>query len=161
MLLVGQQEGHPVCKKLSGGMLAWLSVWNEVQIFIRPSWCYCHSLSLASVKSRLVLPFWYRLTRIVPDKGPLNGCMLWFCVCACRQDLDKCNGMEELAVAGPEPHDVEIDPSNCDDGVVMRKRVKKRRSSERLSVINGHLYNAEVTGVHGPRNSWVFRWKSG
>jgi len=22
--LVGQQEGHPVCKKLSGGMLAWL-----------------------------------------------------------------------------------------------------------------------------------------
>jgi len=26
MLLVGQQEGHPACKKLSGGMLAWLSV---------------------------------------------------------------------------------------------------------------------------------------
>ena len=22
-LLVGQQEGHPACKKLSGGMLAW------------------------------------------------------------------------------------------------------------------------------------------
>jgi len=33
-----------------------------------------HSLSLASVKSRLVLPFWYQLTRVVPDKGPLNGC---------------------------------------------------------------------------------------
>jgi len=26
MLLVGQQEGHLACKKLSGGMLAWLSV---------------------------------------------------------------------------------------------------------------------------------------
>ena len=25
------------------------------------------------VKSRLVLPFWYRLSRVVPDKGPLNG----------------------------------------------------------------------------------------
>ena len=25
MLLVGLQEGHPACKKLSGGMLAWLS----------------------------------------------------------------------------------------------------------------------------------------
>jgi len=25
MLLVGHQEGHPACKKLSGGMLAWLS----------------------------------------------------------------------------------------------------------------------------------------
>jgi len=32
-------------------------------------------LSLASVKSRLVLPFWYRLTRVVVDKGPLNGCV--------------------------------------------------------------------------------------
>ena len=50
-------------------MLAWLSVWSEV---------HCHSLSLASVKSRLVLPFWYRLTRIVP--GSLNGCV---CVCVC------------------------------------------------------------------------------
>jgi len=25
MLLVGRHEGHPACKKLSGGMLAWLS----------------------------------------------------------------------------------------------------------------------------------------
>ena len=30
-LLVGQQERHPACKKLSGGVLAWLSVWSEVQ----------------------------------------------------------------------------------------------------------------------------------
>jgi len=29
----------------------------------------------ASVKSRLVLPFWYRLTDIVSEKGPLNGCV--------------------------------------------------------------------------------------
>jgi len=27
-LLVGRQEGHPSCKKLSGGVLAWLSVWS-------------------------------------------------------------------------------------------------------------------------------------
>jgi len=25
-LLVGKQEGHPACKKLSGGVLVWLSV---------------------------------------------------------------------------------------------------------------------------------------
>jgi len=25
-LLVGRQEGHPACKKLSNGVLAWLSV---------------------------------------------------------------------------------------------------------------------------------------
>ena len=37
MLLVGQQEGHPACKKLSGGVLAWLSVWSEVQTCIWPS----------------------------------------------------------------------------------------------------------------------------
>ena len=77
-LLVGRQEGHPGCKKLSGGVLTWLSVWSEVQTCIRPSWCHCHSLSLASVKSRLILPFRYRITRVVPEKGPLNGCV---CVC--------------------------------------------------------------------------------
>jgi len=29
--VVGWQEGHPACKKLSGEVLAWLSVWSEVQ----------------------------------------------------------------------------------------------------------------------------------
>jgi len=77
-LLVGWQEGHPACKNLSGGVLAWLSIWNEVQTCILPSWCHCHSLSLVSVKSRLVLPVWYRLTQVVLVKGPLNGCV---CVC--------------------------------------------------------------------------------
>ena len=61
-------------KKLSGGVLEWLSVWSKVQTCIWPSGCHCHSLSLASV------PFWYRLTRVVPDKGPLNRCV---CVCVC------------------------------------------------------------------------------
>jgi len=40
-LLVGWQEGHPACKKQSGGVL--------------------------------VLPFWYRLTRVVLEKGPRVG----------------------------------------------------------------------------------------
>ena len=31
-------------------------------------------LSLASFKSRLLLPLWYRLTQVVPEKRPLNGC---------------------------------------------------------------------------------------
>jgi len=33
-LLVGRQEGHPACKKLSGGVLAWLSVscFSKIQI---------------------------------------------------------------------------------------------------------------------------------
>ena len=36
-LLVVRQEGHLVCKKLSGGVLAWLFVWSGVQICIWPS----------------------------------------------------------------------------------------------------------------------------
>jgi len=80
-LLVGRQEGHPACKKVSGGVLAWLSVWSEVQTCIWPSWCHCHSLSLASVKSRLVLPF----TRVVPEKGPLNVCV---CVTVNKCDVN-------------------------------------------------------------------------
>ena len=79
-LLVGRQEGHPACKKLSCGVLAWLFVWSNVQICIWPSWCHCHSLSLAPIKSKLVLPFWYQLTWVVPDKGPLNVCVR-VCVC--------------------------------------------------------------------------------
>jgi len=36
-LLVGQQEWHPACKKLSGWMMALLHVWVKVQICIWPS----------------------------------------------------------------------------------------------------------------------------
>ena len=71
-LLVGRQKGHPACKKLRVGVLVWLSVWSKVQTCILPSWCHCHSLALALVKSRLVLPFWYQFTWVVPEKGPLN-----------------------------------------------------------------------------------------
>ena len=35
--------------------------------------------SVASGKSRLVLPFWYQLIWVVLEKGPLNGC-----VCTCH-----------------------------------------------------------------------------
>jgi len=39
MLWGGRQEGHPACKNLnlSGGVLAWLCIWSEVQTCIRPS----------------------------------------------------------------------------------------------------------------------------
>jgi len=47
MLLVGRQEGHPACK-------------NRVVEYWR---------------GYLVLPFWYRLTWVVPEKGPLNVCV--------------------------------------------------------------------------------------
>ena len=78
MLLVGWQEGHPACKKLSGGVLTsvtWLSVWSEVQTFIWPSWCHRHSLSLASVKSRLVLPLAHPGS---PGQRAVKRCVCYF-----------------------------------------------------------------------------------
>jgi len=44
LLVGGGQEGHPACKKLSVGVLAWLSVWSEVQTCIWPT--ATHSLLL-------------------------------------------------------------------------------------------------------------------
>jgi len=80
--LGGRKGIRPV--KNSGGVLAWLSVWSEVQTCIWPSSCHCHSLSLASVKSRLVLPFWYQLTRVVLDKELLNRGV---CVCVASETI--------------------------------------------------------------------------
>ena len=64
-LLTGWQEGHPACKKLSGGMLAWLSVMGRgadlhmARLMPLPLTISCSS------KSRLVLPFWYWLTWVL------------------------------------------------------------------------------------------------
>ena len=71
-LLVGRQEGHPACKTTE-----W---WGTGMVICLKRDADLHTaqvmpLSLASVKSRLVLPFWYRLTRVVLERGPLNGCV--------------------------------------------------------------------------------------
>ena len=47
---------------------------------------------LASLKSILVLPFWYRLTRVVPDKGPLKVCVracVRACMCLLTEDVER------------------------------------------------------------------------
>ena len=69
-LLVGWQEGHPACKKLSGGVLAWLSICLEqgaglhmAQLMPLPLTVSCFS------KIQIGLPFWYWLTQVVLDKG--------------------------------------------------------------------------------------------
>jgi len=36
-LLVGRQEGHPACKKPSGGVLAWLSLWARCRFAYGPA----------------------------------------------------------------------------------------------------------------------------
>jgi len=58
-LLVGRQEEHPVCKKLSDELLVWLSVWSKVQmICMWSSWCHYHSIISCFIKIRNGLPFW-------------------------------------------------------------------------------------------------------
>ena len=81
-LLVGRQEGHPAWKQ---------SEWWYVGVVM----CQGADLHMAhlmplpltiscSGKSRLVLPFWYRLTWIVPDKIQ-EGRKMVVCVCVCGQ----------------------------------------------------------------------------
>ena len=66
------QEGHPACKKLSGGVLLWLSVWSEVQLMPLPLTVFCFS------KIQVGLTFLVPAHLGSPRKGPLNGCV---CVC--------------------------------------------------------------------------------
>jgi len=69
-LLVGCQEEHPARKKLSDGVLVWLSVWSVVQmICIWSSWCHSTPSSLASVKSRMVYLSGAGLPRLSWKKG--------------------------------------------------------------------------------------------
>ena len=71
-LLVGWREGHPACKKTEWwGTGVVICLERDADLHM----AQLMPLSLDSVKSRLVLPFWYRLNWVVLDKGPLNGCV--------------------------------------------------------------------------------------
>ena len=80
-LLVGWQEGHPACKKLSGGVLAWLFVWSEMQTCIWPSWCHCHSLTLCFSKIQIGFTFLVPADPGSPRKRAVK--LKRVCVCVC------------------------------------------------------------------------------
>ena len=93
-MLVGRQEEHPACKQLIGG------VWRGYLSGVRCRLAYgpadaTATLSLASIKSRLVLPFWYRLTWVVPDKRAVKR----VCVCVVTRLLT-CSLLLRLHAAG-------------------------------------------------------------
>jgi len=70
-LLVWQQEGHPACKKTEwwgAGVVVCLEQCADLLMPL-PLTVSCFS------KIQIGLPFWYRLTWVVPEKGPLNGCV--------------------------------------------------------------------------------------
>ena len=47
-------------------------------------------------KIQIGLPFWYRLTQVVPDKGPLNGCV---CVCVIGTGFYRLNVLADNSVS--------------------------------------------------------------
>ena len=72
---LGSRKGIRPVKKLSGEVLAWLSVWSMVQmICIWSSWCHCHPIISCSSKIQNGLPFWCQLTQVVLEKRLLKGC---------------------------------------------------------------------------------------
>jgi len=86
MLLVGRQEEHLAVKKLSGGKLAWLCMGqgadlHMAQLMPLPLTISCSSKSRL-VLTFLVLPFWCRLSWVVPDKIH-EGHKTVECVCVC------------------------------------------------------------------------------
>jgi len=63
--------------KLSGEVLAWLSVWSEVQMICIWSRCFhCHPIVSCSGKIQTAWSFWYKLQKVLE---------LWL--------LDLCNGI--------------------------------------------------------------------
>jgi len=71
------QEEHLACKKLSEEVLAWLSVWSEVQtICIWSCWCHFYSITSCFVKIQIGLTF---LMSAYPDCPGKKG-VKWVCV---------------------------------------------------------------------------------
>jgi len=74
-VLVGRWERHPACKKLE-----W---WGAGVVICLEQGAGLHMAQLMPLlltvscfrKIQIGFPFWYRLIRVVPKKGPLNGCV--------------------------------------------------------------------------------------
>ena len=96
-LLVGWQEGHAACKKLSGGLLAWLSLWNEMQTCI---WQQLMPLPLTvSCSSKIQIGF----TFLVPAHPciPRHRAVKWVCVYVCMSAVQSEAVTPPLLQSGP------------------------------------------------------------
>jgi len=71
-LLVGRQEGHPACKNCGG---AGVVVCLEQDADLHMAQPMPLPLTVSRFSKIRILPFWYWLTRVVPEKRPLNGCV--------------------------------------------------------------------------------------
>ena len=81
-LLVGWQEEHPACKKLSDGCwCGYLSGAKYKWFAYGPADAIATPSSLALLKSRMVLPFSCQLTQVVLEKRPLTVVMVVVVLC--------------------------------------------------------------------------------
>jgi len=93
MLLVGQQEWHPACKKQRWDAGVVLSG-SRCRFAYGPADATATHY-LCSSKARLVLPFWCQLTRVVPNKIQEGRKMV--CACACDNQLGNiCDAREPI-----------------------------------------------------------------
>jgi len=109
--LGGRKGIWPVKNWVVGCLHGYICLEWDADLHYSPSWCHCHSLSLASVKSRLVLPFWHWITWIVPEKGPLNVCA---CMCLWRLMLYNAQKLHKVCQITNEASLQEILPSKID-----------------------------------------------
>ena len=73
-VLVGCQEEHPACEKLSDEVVSWLSVCSKVQmICIWSSWCQCCPIIVCFIKIQIGLTFLVPAYHVVLEKRLLNG----------------------------------------------------------------------------------------
>jgi len=75
-LLVGWQEGCSSCKNWVVGCWSGYLSRSKCRLAYGPA----DATHCLFSKIQIDLPFWYRLTWVVPEKRPLNVCM---CVCVC------------------------------------------------------------------------------
>ena len=82
-LLAGRQEGHPACKKnLSSGVLAWLSVWSEMQT------CMAQLMPLlltVSCFSKIQIGFIFLVPAHLGSPG--KSAVKRVCVCVCVSQI--------------------------------------------------------------------------
>ena len=105
-LLVGRQEGHPACKNWVMGCWHGYLSWARCRLAYGPADATHHFL--LQYNPEFVLPFWYRLTRVVPDRtikcvcvwcfllllgrscDGARGIMFWGCLSGCMCDVLIC-----------------------------------------------------------------------
>jgi len=81
-LLVGRQEGHPAGKQLSSGVLAWLSVWSEVDLPM----AQLMPLPLTiSCSSKIQIGFTFLV--LAHPGSPGKRAVKWVCVCCYNDNL--------------------------------------------------------------------------